>query len=290
MNTTLLPELATNLLLVRNPDKHCNRQEYVPEHLLCRVVAGRLQLTEASGTHNFQAGSTLLLRRNVLVKLEKHPAPDGTPFQAVFLLLPQAFLQAYALQHKVPAVVATATQEAMRLLPEHPILRGLFQSLGFYFDEEPGTQPNEALIQLKQAEAVLGILAQAPALASWLFDFAEPGKLDLAAFMHRHYIFNVPIARFAQMTGRSVSTFQRDFYKHFGLAPAAWLLQRRLEAAHAALLTPGKRTTDVYLEVGFEDVAHFSKSFKRAFGYNPSQAGRQFAARSSAEQAGAPFH
>jgi AraC-like DNA-binding protein len=283
MNTTFLPELASNLLLVRSPGKHCDRQEYVPEHLLCLVVAGSMQLTEASGTHEFRTDDTILLRRNVLVKLEKRPAPDGTPFQAVFLLLPQVFLQAYALQHAVPAVSAAVTQEAVRLLPEHPILRGLFQSLRSYLDDEdPAAQPTEALIHLKQDEAVLGVLAQDPALAGWLFDFAEPGKLDLAAFMHRHYIFNVPIARFAQMTGRSVSSFQRDFHKHFGLAPAAWLLQRRLEAAHAALLTPGKRTTDVYLEVGFEDVAHFSKSFKRVFGYNPSQAGQQFAVRPSA--------
>lgn len=282
MNTTLLPELVSNLLFVRSPGPHCDRQEYVPEHLLCHIVAGSLQLIEASGTHDFQAGDTLLLRRNVLVKLDKRPAASGAPFQAVFLLLPQVFLQAYALQHALPAPAVPATQEAVRLLPAHPILRGLFSSLRPYLEEEPAADPGAALIHLKQAEAVLGVLAQDPTLAGWLFDFAEPGKLDLAAFMHRHYIFNVPIARFAQMTGRSVSTFQRDFHKHFGLAPAAWLLQKRLEAAHAALLTPGKRTMDVYLEVGFEDVAHFSRSFKRAFGYNPSQTAQHFATRPGA--------
>jgi AraC-like DNA-binding protein len=260
MNTTILPELASNLLFVRSPGKRCDQQEYVPEHLLCHIVAGSLRLTEATGEHHFQAGDTVLLRRNVLVKLQKRPAPSGTPFQAVFLLLPQAFLQVYALQHALPALAGTT-----RHMP--------------YFDNEPAAALGQELTLLKQAEAVLGMLSQDPALAGWLFDFAEPGKLDLAAFMHRHYIFNVSIARFAQMTGRSVSTFQRDFHKHFGLAPAAWLLQKRLNAAHAALLCPGKRTTDVYLEVGFEDIAHFSRSFKRVFGYNPSQAAQQFSAR-----------
>jgi AraC-like DNA-binding protein len=279
MNTTILPELASNLLFVRSPGKRCDQQEYVPEHLLCHIVAGSLRLTEATGEHHFQAGDTVLLRRNVLVKLQKRPAPSGTPFQAVFLLLPQAFLQVYALQHALPALAGTTRHEVVRQLPAHPILRGLFQSLMPYFDNEPAAALGQELTLLKQAEAVLGMLSQDPALAGWLFDFAEPGKLDLAAFMHRHYIFNVSIARFAQMTGRSVSTFQRDFHKHFGLAPAAWLLQKRLNAAHAALLCPGKRTTDVYLEVGFEDIAHFSRSFKRVFGYNPSQAAQQFSAR-----------
>ncbi|UOQ69445.1 helix-turn-helix domain-containing protein [Hymenobacter volaticus] len=274
MNNFPSPKLDSDVLFVRKPDKHCVPQAYVPDHTLCHIVAGEMRLVAAAGAHHYQAGNTVLLRRNTLVKLEKRPVPGQGPFQAIFLLLPQPFLQAYALQQALPASDA-ATHEPVRLLPEHPMLRGLFQSLQPYLGEEPGMDPGKTLTHLKQTEAVLALLTLDPALAGWLFDFAEAGKLDLAAFMHQHYIFNVPIARFAQLTGRSVSTFQRDFYKHFGMAPALWLRQRRLEAAHAALLLPGKKTSDVYLEVGFEDVAHFSRTFKQAFGYNPSQAARQ---------------
>jgi AraC-like DNA-binding protein len=33
----------------------------------------------------------------------------------------------------------------------------------------------------------------------------------------------------------------------------------------------GKKPSDVYLEVGFEDLSHFSFAFKKAFGKAPSQ-------------------
>jgi hypothetical protein len=46
------------------------------------------------------------------------------------------------------------------------------------------------------------------------FDFADPGKTDLREFMLCNYMFNIPINKFAELTGRSLSTFQRDFLRY----------------------------------------------------------------------------
>jgi len=49
-----------------------------------------------------------------------------------------------------------------------------------------------------------------------------------------------------------------------------WLLKYRLQAAHRSMETDHKRPSDVYMEVGFGDLCHFSKSFKSEYGYSPS--------------------
>jgi len=104
-----------------------------------------------------------------------------------------------------------------------------------------------------------------------LFDFSEPGKIDLEAFMNKNFHFNVELNRFAYLTGRSLATFKRDFEKIFHMSPSRWLLQRRLREAHYMIKEKGKAASDVYLELGFEDLSHFSFAFKKAYGVAPSR-------------------
>ncbi len=88
--------------------------------------------------------------------------------------------------------------------------------------------------------------------------------------MNRHYMYNVPAVQFARLTGRSLASFKRDFEKIFQTSPGQWLLQKRLEEAHYLIREKGRKPSDVYLDVGFENLSHFSRSFKQAFGVSPS--------------------
>ena len=88
--------------------------------------------------------------------------------------------------------------------------------------------------------------------------------------MNRNFAFNVEMKQFAYLTGRSLATFKRDFEKIFHASPGRWLQQRRLEQAYYLIKEKGRRPSDVYLEVGFEDLSHFSFAFKKEFGKAPS--------------------
>ena len=83
----------------------------------------------------------------------------------------------------------------------------------------------------------------------------------------------------AYLTGRSLATFKRDFDQIFHTSPARWLYQQRLAEAYYLLREENKRPSDVYHEVGFESLAHFSHAFKQLFGYSPSTVSEVTAAR-----------
>ncbi len=123
---------------------------------------------------------------------------------------------------------------------------------------------------MKVKEAVLVFLGANPGLRQLLFDFSEPGKIDLAAYMNEHYQYNGDLQHFAYLTGRSLSTFKRDFEKIFHTTPSKWLLQKRLEDAHYLLKEKKLSASEVYLEVGFKDYSHFYVAFKKLFGMAPS--------------------
>jgi AraC-like DNA-binding protein len=122
----------------------------------------------------------------------------------------------------------------------------------------------------KPEEAILLMLRLDPTAKDLLFDFSKPGKTDLEEFMSRHFTFNVEMKWFAYLTGRSLATFKRDFEKIFHTSPGKWLQKKRLAQAYYLIKEEGRRPSDVYLEVGFEDLSHFSFAFKKAFGKAPS--------------------
>lgn len=105
-----------------------------------------------------------------------------------------------------------------------------------------------------------------PNLKDLLFDFSEPGKIDLQAYMNEHYQYNGDLNHFAYLTGSSLSTFKRDFEKIYHTTPSKWLIQKKLEDAHYLLKEKKLKSTEVYLEVGFKDYSHFFVAFKKLLG------------------------
>lgn len=87
-------------------------------------------------------------------------------------------------------------------------------------------------------------------------------------------LFGTPsIAAAARELGAGPTTAARAFRRTFGIAPHAYVLGRRLEAARERILD-GRPLADVAAEVGFVDQAHLGRRFKRFLGTTPGRFGR----------------
>ena len=104
-----------------------------------------------------------------------------------------------------------------------------------------------------------------------IFDFTDPWKIDILEFLERNYMNDLSIEEIANYTGRSLSTFKRDFKKYSNLSPQKWLIQRRLETAHELIKRGGRRVSDICFEVGFKNLSHFSKIYKGMYGVPPTE-------------------
>lgn len=69
----------------------------------------------------------------------------------------------------------------------------------------------------------------------------------------------------------SVSTFKREFDKHYHEPPIKWFQQRRLEHAAFLLEKRSKQASEIYEEVGYETLSNFIQAFKGHFGITPKQ-------------------
>jgi len=199
-------------------------EQFIPEHALGYVVSGVFELNDGVHTTTFNQGEVYFCSRNSLAKYAKYPE-EGGEFRSVSVFFDQDMLRRFSLEFGTAAEQHVPSPAYVKL--DSPVLASYMASLRT-FEELFKQRTNEALLAVKQKEAILILLQAYPELKNILFDFSEPGKIDLEAFMNRNYHFNVALPRFAYLTGRSLSTFKRDFERIFQSTPSRWLLRRRL--------------------------------------------------------------
>jgi len=154
-------------------------------------------------------------------------------------------------------------------LPHAADIESLFQSMTPYFDSDK--VPAKELMQLKLHEGVYSLLSIDKRFYPALFDFTEPWKIDILEYMEENYMFDLSVESIAGFTGRSLAAFKRDFKKISLLPPQKWLMDKRLKVAHDKIRNENRRVSDVYLEVGFKNLSHFSSAYKKQYGVAPSK-------------------
>ena len=241
-------------------------EQIIPEHILMHVYTGKITVTTADKTYVILQGETALFSRNQLAKFTKEPKGE-MPCRAATVFFTQAFLQTFYMD--LPLEKQKANYPGVLQMKQHALLDHLFESILFYANQNDAVITGElALLKVKEAITVVRTINKNADFL--LSDFSEPHKTDLADFMQKNFMFNIPISRFAYLTGRSLATFKRDFQKTFGTSPQKWLTETRLQKAHFLIAENNQKPSQAYIEAGFENFSHFTYVFRKFFGYTPS--------------------
>jgi AraC-like DNA-binding protein len=231
-------------------------------------VSGQFTFETAGHKISMRKGEMLLIRKNQLGEITK-TAPDGEDYETIVIILKEDMLRKIALEEQIE-IGGKYTGQPNLLIPGNDFLHGYFQSVIPYVRSSE-EKIAASLGMLKVREGVQLLLHTMPGLKEFLFDFSEPHKIDLEKFMLSNFHFNVPVERFAQLTGRSLAGFKRDFQKTFGGSPRQWLQEKRLTEARHLIEKKNRKSSDIYLDLGFESLSHFSHSFKKKFGKAPTE-------------------
>ena len=234
-------------------------------HMLIWFISGETKIVQADGTYIFKAGDIFLIPRNQLATIINYPK-DGSPHKTVVMHLSTERLREFYANIKLKPKASEF--QKIRRFNNHPLLASCLASLIPYF-EMKGLPDNIAALKITEAISILRAIDDD--IDSVLANFEEPGKIDLVSYMEKNFMFNMPIEKFGYLTGRSITTFKRDFKKAFNTTPQRWLTQKRLELAHYQFVEKQKKPIDVCYEVGFENLSHFSYAFKKQFGYAPTE-------------------
>lgn len=241
-------------------------EQFIKEHFFVYLEKGKMDGYDGSKRYVINSGQSCIVRKNHLARYHK-TRQDGE-FEKVVIIFDEIFLKKFQQKYQTK-IGEPAVNGAFFMLGPSKMVSHFLQSLSMYYNENG--KIDAEFTDLKREELLLILLKEQPELASVLFEFGMPEKIDLKSFIQKNYRFNVKIERLAYLTGRSLSAFKRDFKTIFKDTPMRWLIQKRLEEAHFLLENKKMKPSDVYLDLGFEDFSHFSFTFKKKFGYTPRE-------------------
>ncbi len=243
-------------------------------HKNCLIYV--LQGTKRYGSfdlfHKAQQGELLFIRKGGYVIFQDF----DKPYRALIFMFGDETVRNLLIEY--PNLLSTKKNAAKIFMEQPEILvlesskyvESIFYTANEYLDQ-PDTESNISL-EFKFKELLVNLLRNKNENAfnlylSWLS--LDP-NLSFIKLMQENAHLNFTTKELAKAAGMSLTTFKRKFSKHFNIAPGKWLHQQRLERAKSMLQNQDIRVSEIAFELGFRDVAAFSKSFKRDTGMTPS--------------------
>ena len=237
---------------------------------IVHVLSGSKLLRAVGGTWEVGPGDTIFLKKGACF-LRQRSADDICLFM---FFMPDGFVRAAVreIASDLPVLPPPADHRDMLIhVNDDAGVRAFLQAMTVFFSTD-GTPP-ELLLKLKLKELIASIVVSASnsTLSGYLRRVASSDVASIPAIMEAHCCHNLPIEAFAKLSGRSLSSFKREFRQHYGISPGKWLLERRLECSAHLLATTSISVTEIVFECGFEQPSHFSRAFKAKFGQTPSE-------------------
>lgn len=250
------------IMFKTNIFKGSSKKTSINDYLLVNAISGNGTMNVNGMNYTLNVGTVYLVARSEKVQFETMES-----LQLLQVRISEDAVEEYLLRNK-PSETTGSRNGSVELIPRHLLVDSFFSGIESGVDNK--YRASIPLVFLKMQECI-GILTYVcPALYDWFSRMNSMQKINLREFMETHYKDNMPLEQLAAATGRSLSTFRRDFSKEFGTTPGRWLLKKRLKEAYRLITQSHKSPSTFLYDLGFESFPHFSRSFKASYGIQPS--------------------
>ena len=241
---------------------------FLEQHLLYVVLGGSVRLTCGRQTWTVRKNEMILLRRAQSVSYEKQGSEETGLFESQLFAINDELLKDFLTSQQVQ--IPQMTEElGTQVSPMSDRLVAYCWSLSPYFNDP--SQVNPGLLRLKVMELLYNVMDCSKNIFRQMLQLRQPVKTDIHRVVEENYTSPISLDELAYLSGRSLSSFKREFQDIYGEPPARWIREKRLSKAHEMLRSSSLSVADVAYSLGFENPTHFSRIFKQQYGYAPSQ-------------------
>ena len=246
-----------------------NRESYVSKHAISVVLNGEQRI-------NSFDGEMIVIRRGQLAFIPKglytvsDLMPQGGNFESILFYIEEEIVKEF--QQDFIGKSFQQEKESDFFISDYDAsfasyLNSFFDLIGAL----PASKPQLLSPKLKEVLWLIHSMAGGNRFPDFLNSLQLTGRRNLKVFMEDHFAKPLKIEDYAYLSGRSLSSFRRDFKSYFDIPPQQWLKQRRLEKAFQLLNNEDLSVSEVSLEVGYENTSYFIKAFKEKYAMTPKQ-------------------
>ncbi|RAJ00399.1 AraC-like DNA-binding protein [Chitinophaga skermanii] len=243
---------------------------YLKEHFLLFVVDGTHEIKLGNQWHTVNKGEMILMKKASYVEFKKMGDPNNDYiYESVSFNLKKEILLDFIKQVNIVPVPHTPTLPEVIVHPYGDRLQTFLTSLKPYFIDN--FEVDKGLFRMKILELLYDLSQLNHQFLLQLVEINQTVKSDIIHVVEENYYKPCDMADLAFMSGRSLSTFRREFYTLFKTTQAKWIQEKRLNKAKELFTASRLSIAEVCYEVGYENISHFSRLYKNHFGFNPSE-------------------
>ncbi len=259
------------LLQYANASTTENFDAFLTHHALVFILSGVKQINVSHSQFRINAGELFLIPKGEYVMSEYIAGENG--FQSIMLFFNRKVAR-YVIEQLNETAPETLTEvkkkEAIKIIPHNPEIRSLFRSLVSYSKENSPFLCE--MVRLKFMELIY-LLLDGPyrkTIVTFLLDAARYEAPSITSVLEKYLYSSQTLEELAKLSGRSLSSFKREFVQQYGEAPQTWIRKKKLERAAFLLETSDKNIEEIAEASGFMSAAHFARLFKEQYAKTPT--------------------
>lgn len=261
-----------SILLYESDKGSMNSTIQLRKNLFSFLLEGQKSIQYAGSRAQINPDQFYLLSSGNCLMSEKIVAKNGR-YRSLLLFFDQSLLADFFVRHQKPAIISIKKDkdEPFLVFDKDAFLLNFIASLGFMMTS--GLPLSAELQKVKLEELLLYLNDRYPEkiLRLRTSTYQADGDLWIRETVTNNMTNTITVGELAFLCHMSLSTFKRRFAKIYNSSPSKWLLEKRMQKA-ASLLKKGElKASEIYLELGYENLSSFIQSFKQVHGLTPKQ-------------------
>lgn len=128
----------------------------------------------------------------------------------------------------------------------------------------------ESLLSVKFEELLLYLINKyGEDFQSYLYSLIAKKTSAFQKTIEKNIYTSLTLEEISFLCNMSLSTFKRHFINEYNVSPGRWLRDKRLLRAKEVLEEGNLKSSDIYFDLGYNNLSNFSVAFKNKFGVNP---------------------
>ena len=255
----------TNIIFYESTKSSQKNKENFTQNLLCFLIEGQKEVF--SGKHNFSFTNEniLLIPSGNTLMTEK--INENSIYKSINLFFSDNFLTNY-LVNKSKYLSKEYIDSPILIIKDEYIIN--FEKSLLLLQEK--SERTQNLIEIK-FEEIFSYLSHKHSSLWDMFVCAilnRSNDLPFRQVITQQEDFNLSVDELAFLCNMSISTFKRKFSEVFNASPKQYFIQKKMNHA-MALLQSNKRPSEIFIDLGYQNLSAFSNEFKKHFGFSPKE-------------------
>lgn len=241
-------------------------------NMITFLLTGEKTVHFAGTEVNVKPHQFVMLAAGNCLMSEKIAAP-GTEYHSILILFDNTHISNFFDRHTmlIERPVKTVEQLPFLLFEKDEFLINFTRSLDCLLVGDKPVHPQLQKVKLEELLVYLAVRHPRQIEQIGNMHYEADDELLIRHAVTSHITSNITIEELAFLCNMSLSTFKRRFARLYNNSPNRWLLEKRMEKAAEMLRSNNYKASEIFSELGYDNLSSFIQAFKQIHGVTPKQ-------------------